>query len=201
MLKLYEFALSGNCHKVRLLLSMLGLPYTSHPVNGSQAEHKSAEFLRLNPFGQVPVLLDGELALRDSQAILVYLAAKYPAAGLYPADPAMQALIQGWLSTAAHEVARGPGLLRLHYKFGRTIDLVAAQQLTTQLLNVVNDVLSEQPWLAGAQVTIADLAVYPYLALAHEGQVDLSPFPAITRWLRDFAALPGYLPMAGMVPA
>ncbi len=200
MLKLYEFALSGNCHKVRLLLSMLGLPYSSHLVNGSQAEHKSAAFLRLNPLGQVPLLLDGAWALRDSQAILLYLAAQHPAAGFYPADLQAQALVQSWLATAANEINRGPALLRMHYKFGRAIDLVAAEHTTAQLLEVLNDALTAAPWLVGTQVTIADLAIYPYLALAHEGRVDLQPFLAIKRWLGAVEALPGYLPMPGIIP-
>jgi glutathione S-transferase len=68
MITLYEFALSGNCHKIRLMLSMLGLEYQSVIVNGSAQQQKSAEFLAMNPFGQVPVLTEGEATIRDSQA-------------------------------------------------------------------------------------------------------------------------------------
>ena len=81
MLTLYEFALSGNCHKVRLLLSLLGVRYQSQPVDAAARQHKSAGFLALNPLGQVPVLCDGEHCLRDSQAILCYLARRYDASG------------------------------------------------------------------------------------------------------------------------
>lgn len=77
MLTLYDFALPGHCHKIRLLLSLLKVGYASILVNLLKQEQKSACFLKLNPFGQVPVLVDGEASLRDSQAILVYLARQY----------------------------------------------------------------------------------------------------------------------------
>lgn len=88
MIRLYEFALSGNCHKVRLMLSLLGLPYESVLVSGANREHKSAAFLAMNPLGQVPVLTDGDLVVRDSQAILVYLASRYGGPTWWPQDPA-----------------------------------------------------------------------------------------------------------------
>jgi len=197
-LKLYEFGLSGNCHKVRLMLSMLGIQYESHVVNGSAGEHKSADFLALNPFGQVPVLLDEQVALRDSQAILLYLALKHPAAKFYPTIIEEQCAVQSWLSIASSEVTRGPGLLRLHYRFGKTIDVASAQQTTLQLLQVLNATLATQSWLVGSSITIADLAIYPYLALAHEGQVDLTDYPAITNWLAAVEALPGFVTMPGI---
>lgn len=197
-MKLYEFGLSGNCHKVRLMLSMLGLNYESYVVNGSIGEHKAADFLALNPFGQVPVLLDEAVVLRDSQAILLYLALKHPAKGLYPTTLAAQCAVQSWLSIASSEVSRGPGLLRLHYRFGKVIDVDSAQQTTLQLLQVLNAELAAQSWLVGSSVTIADLAMYPYLALAHEGQVDLTDYPAITDWLAAVEALPGFVTMAGI---
>jgi glutathione S-transferase len=77
MMTLYEFAPSGNCHKVRLMLSLLGLAWRSVAVNGREREQKSAAFLALNPFGQVPVLVDGTVTVCDSQSILVYLARHY----------------------------------------------------------------------------------------------------------------------------
>lgn len=77
MIEHHEFALSGNCHKVRLLLSLLGLEYRSIRADGAGGAHKRPDFLRLNPWGQVPVLSDDGLVLRDSQAILIYLAKQY----------------------------------------------------------------------------------------------------------------------------
>jgi len=87
MMKLHEVALSGNCHKVRLLLSMLGLSYESVAVDLAAGEHHTPAYLALNPFGEVPTLVDGDVAIRDSQAILVYLASCYGGERWWPQDP------------------------------------------------------------------------------------------------------------------
>ncbi len=198
MISLYEFALSGNCHKVRLMLALLGQDYRSVLVNGQQKEHKSAEFLSKNPFGQVPVLQDGDTVIRDSQAILVYLARTYGAENWLPQAPAAMAEVIAWLSTAANEVSRGPSALRSHHKFGRAINPLEAEIICDSLLDVLQSQLSRQDWLVGAQVSIADIAMYPYIALAPEGEVDLSGYPAVTAWLSRIQALPGYVGMPGM---
>lgn len=88
----------------------------------------------------------------------------------------------------------------MHYKFGRVIDIDAALALSRQLLLVLEKKLQQDSWLVGTAVTIADIAMYPYLALAHEGQLDLTAYPAITRWLHDFESLPGYVVMPGILP-
>lgn len=198
MIELFEFALSGNCHKVRLMLSFLGLEYTSHLVNAGEREHKSPAYLLMNPLGQVPVLKDGDIILRDSQAILVYLARAYGADTWFPTDAAQAALITAWLSTAANEVTRGPNALRLHHKFGRTIPVEEATTITANLLQVLNEHLAHRQWLATDSMTIADIAVYPYIALAHEGNVELGAFPHIEHWLRRIERLRGFVAMPGI---
>ncbi|MGX9936920.1 glutathione S-transferase family protein [Advenella kashmirensis] len=199
MITLYDLAASGNCHKVRLLLSLLGVQYHSRAVNLMDGEHKLANFLQMNPFGQVPVLVDGDVILRDSQAILVYLAKQYGDHGWLAADdPIAMAQVTAWLSTAANEVARGPNDLRLHYKFGRQLDLVAAQQITERLYGIVEQQLQASGWLVGDHITIADIAVYPYIALSPESQVSLASYPALLAWVGRIQALPGYVGMPGM---
>lgn len=198
MLELYEFALSGNCHKVRLMLGLLGLSYDSITINGSLREHKSPEFLSMNSFGQVPVLKDGNTVVRDSQAILVYLAHQYGDEQWCPKDAATMAHIMAWLATAANEMARGPNALRLHHKFGRDINLDDAQQITNTLLNIINERLGCHEWIATDTPSIADVALYPYIALAPEGKVDLSPYPSVLAWMQRMQALPGYVGMPGM---
>ncbi|RYZ78977.1 MAG: glutathione S-transferase family protein, partial [Moraxellaceae bacterium] len=170
MIELYEFALSGNCHKVRLLLSILNVGYKSILLNSAEGEHKAASFLTKNPLGQVPVVKDGEIVIRDSQAILVYLAKAYGGENWFPNDARKLAGIMEWLSTAAHEIARGPNALRLHHKFGRDINLADATKVTDNILYFINSHLASLEWLANDEVTIADMAVYPYVALAHEGK-------------------------------
>ncbi|WP_157669770.1 glutathione S-transferase family protein [Chitinibacter sp. GC72] len=201
MIQLYEFALSGNCHKVRLMLSLLGIPYQSIAVNGAEREHKSPEFLAKNPLGQVPVLVDGDVVLRDSQAILVYLARQYGATQAdfwLPSDPAGQAQVQAWLATAANEVTRGPNALRLFHKWGRNVTVAEAETITAQLMAVLETTLSQQPWLAAPQITIADIALYPYIALSIEGKVPLEQYPAVCQWLARIEAQPGFVTMPGI---
>ena len=77
MLKLYDYKISGNCYKARLMLWLLKLKHEIIPVALEKGEHKSPKYLKLNPFGQVPVLVDGDIIVRDSQAILIYLAQQY----------------------------------------------------------------------------------------------------------------------------
>jgi glutathione S-transferase len=198
MLELFEFPLSGNSHKVRLFLSLLGLEYNSHILNGAEREQKSATHLVMNPFGQVPVLKDGDTIIRDSQAILVYLARAYGAEEWFPNNATKAAEITAWLSTAANEVARGPNALRLHYKFGRAINLEEATAITENLLQLLNTHLEQHQWLATDVMTIADVAVYPYLALAHESKVDLAPYVYIENWLARIEKLDRFVSMPGI---
>jgi glutathione S-transferase len=198
MLKLYEFAVSGNAHKIRLMLSLLGLGYEGIAVNGLKKQHKSTEFLAMNPFGQVPVLIDGDITLRDSNAILVYLARQYGDDHWLPNDPAELAQVTAWLATSANELAWGPSRLRVHYKFGRDINVEESEQITANLLTILENRLTHHDWLAMEHITIADIAIYPYIALAPESKVDLSDYPAIIGWLRRIQTLPGYVGMAGM---
>ena len=198
MISLYEFTLSGNCHKVRLMLSLLGLPYNSILVDSAHQAHKSPEFLGMNPFGQVPVLTDGAVVLRDSQAILFYLARAYGKGDWLPDDPVMAAQVVAWLATAANEVWQGPAMLRLHHKFAKPIDEAAAHAVTAELFHILEAHLSAQPWLVNPLPTIADVAMYPYIALVPEGKWNLEPYPNLRAWLSRIRALPGYVGMPGM---
>lgn len=194
-MELYEIPPSGNCHKIRLFLSLLQIPYTSVQVDVANQQQKSASFLKMNPFGQLPVLKDGETVVWDSQAILVYLARQYAAPSWLPQDAVGMSRVMAWLSTAANEVARGPSSLRIYYKFGRPIAMDDAQQVTATVMQILEAQLQTTDWLAADNITIADIAVYPYIALAPEGKIDLTPYPAICRWLSRIQALPNYVGM------
>lgn len=198
MIELHEFALSGNCHKVRLMLSLLGLEYRSMPVRGTEREHKQEAFLALNPFGQVPVLVDAGLAVRDSQAILIYLARKYGGAAWWPEEAGELAAVAPWLFTAANEIARGPNAARLHRKFGMALDYEAALAVAAGVMGTIEAHLSGRAWLALDRPTLADIACYPYLALAWEGGIALERYPAMRDWFTRIQNLPGYVAMPGM---
>jgi len=198
MMTLYNIPLSGNCHKVRMLLSFLGIPYQKYDIDMANNEQKSPEYLKINPFGQAPVLDDNGIIIRDSQAILVYLAKQYGKADWWPDDPVEIANIVSWLSTAANELAQGPNKLRLHYKFGRAIDLSLANEVTDNLLTILNTHLADKDWLVGEKISIADIALYPYIALSHEGKVELMNYENILSWLFRIETLPNYLSMPGL---
>lgn len=198
MITLYEFPMSGHSHKARLLLSLLKVPYDSVVVRGGEREHKSPDFLAMNPFGQVPVLRDGDLVLRDSQAILTYLARRHGGDSWLPADPAQHAQVVSWLATAGNEMTRGPNALRLHHKFGRAILVEDAQQITANLLAVLEERLRQHDWVALDHITIADIALFPYLALAPEARIDLGHHPHVVAWLARIQALDGYVGMPGI---
>ncbi len=195
-LTLHHFALSGHSHRVQLMLSLLGLPHEIVPVNLRQGEHKSKEFLALNPFGQVPVLQDGDTALFDSNAILVYLARRFDPAGRWlPHDAAAQAAVQAWLSVAAGLIAFGPAAARLITLFGARLNAEEVIARAHQLLQVMEGVLGRHDFLTGATATLADVACYSYVAAAPEGNVDLTPYPHVRGWLQRIEALPGFVPL------
>jgi len=197
-MELFEIAPSGNCHKIRMFLSLLQIPYQSVLVDVANLEQKSESFLRMNPLGQLPVLKDGNTVVWDSQAILVYLARQYAPASWMPQDAVGMSRVMEWLSTAANEVGRGPSVLRVHYKFGRAIAMEDALQATATVLGLLELHLETEEWLAAKHITIADIAVYPYIALAPEGKIDLTPYPVICQWLSRIQALPNYVGMPNM---
>lgn len=196
--KLYDLELSGNCYKVRLLAAMLGVPLELVPVDTRTGEQKKKPVIELNPFGQIPVFVEGDLVLRDSQAILVYLARKYGGETWLPTDPAGMAAVTTWLMVAENEMARGPADARVHDKFGRPLDIGKARAKAAEVLTILEDHLSRHQWLALGRPTIADIACMPYVALAHEGGVPLGEYPAVLAWIGRVKALPGFTPMPGI---
>lgn len=196
-MNLYDLDLSGNCYKVRLFAALAQIPLEITPVDFLGGAHKRAPLIELNPWGELPVLVDGDVVLRDSHAILIYLAGVYGGAAWWPADPAKQAEVAQWLSTSANEVQNGPASARLVDKFGYALDKDDTLRRAARILPLIDAHLSRHDWLALSRPTIADCAVYPYVALAPEGAVDLSPYPAINRWIARIKALPHYLVMPG----
>jgi glutathione S-transferase len=193
---LYRHPVSGHAHRVELFLSLLKLPFRLVDVDLMAGAQKKPDFLRKNPFGQVPVIEDGDVTLADSNAILVYLAGRYDESGTwYPREALAAARVQQWLSVAAGQLAAGPGAARLVKLFGFPLDHARAVAVSGQLLPVLDRVLSTQAFLTGTTPTIADVAIYSYTALAPEGEVSLEPYGNIRAWLARVEALPGFVPM------
>lgn len=199
-LKLYDRELSGNAYKARLLLSFLDLPYERIPVAMKDGRNQvDQDYLRLNPRGQIPTLLDGDTALWGSTAILGYLALRYDGTGRWlPRDPLSFGQVMQWLELAQNEVLTGLFRARALVKFGLAGDLGAAQALAGKALGVLESRLAGEQWLAGPGPTIADIACFPYAALAWEGNVEMEPYPAVGRWLEDFSSLDRFVAMPGI---
>lgn len=198
MLKLYDVTLSGNCHKARLMLSLLGLEHELVPVNLKEGEHKSPTYLKLNPLGQVPVLVDGNVVIRDAQAILVYLAQRYGSEDWLPRAAEPMAKVVQWLSTAANDIQNGIAALRLHYLFNTVIDLEQTQHKADQILLLFNQHLQEWQWLECDRPTIADVACFPYIALAADAKIALDAYSNVVAWVNRVKQLPGYVGMPGL---
>lgn len=197
-MKLYDLSLSGNCYKVRLLAALAGIPLDIVAVDFLAGEHKRPPLIDLNPWGEIPILEDGEVVLRDSQAILVYLARRYAGEAWLPGDATGMATVMQWLSTSANEVQNGPGAARLVDKFGYQLDKADTLRRAARILPLIEAHLSGHDWLALERPTIADCAVFPYVALAPEGGVSLADFPNIRQWIARIKALPGFVPMPGI---
>jgi glutathione S-transferase len=192
-MKLYHHPLSGHSHRARLFISLLGLPHELVEVDLMSGAHKKPDFLELNPFGQVPVLQDGNVVVSDSNAIMVYLAKKHGRTDWLPEEPLRAAAVQRWLSVAAGEVAYGPAAARLITLFGAKLSPQEVIARAHTLLEKLEKHLTGRDWLVGDAPTIADVAIYSYVARAPEGNVDLASYPAVQAHLRRMEALPGFV--------
>jgi len=196
-LTLYGTPRSGHAHRVELLLSMLGLPYSY--IEAPADVRNSAEFLRLNPLGQIPVLIDGERIFCDSNAIMVYLVKKYaPGSGWLPEEPVAAAQVYRWLSIAAGELRYGPATAREIKQWGLPGDLNIACNIAEKLLRFMDAHLTDRHFLALNHPTLADLACYSYVAHAPEGEILLTEYPHVRAWLTEVEALPHFKPMPGL---
>jgi glutathione S-transferase len=193
VMKLYFHPLSGHAHRARLFLSLLGQPFELIEVDLAKGEHKQPEFLKLNGFGQVPVLVDGETVIADSNAILVYVARKFGKTDWLPEDAVGGAKVQRWLSVAAGQLAFGPAAARLITVFGAKFNADEVIARAHALYNVLDGELAARKWLAADHITVADVAIYSYTARAPEGNIDLSAYPNVRAWLERIEKLPGFV--------
>lgn len=194
-LKLYRHPLSGHSHRAQLALSLMGLPHELIDVDLMKGAHKAPDFVKLSPFGQVPVLDDAGATIFDSNAILVYLATRYDADRRWlPRDPKGQADVQAWLSVAASQIAFGPAMARLITVFGATYSPDEVIGRAHALLKVMDAQLASRAFLVGNAATLADIAGYSYISAVPEGNVDLAAYPNVRAWLGRVEALPGFVP-------
>ncbi|GJH14178.1 glutathione S-transferase [Caballeronia novacaledonica] len=192
-MKLYYHPLSGHSHRARLFMSLVGLQPELVEVDLMKGAHKAPEFLKLNRFGQVPVLIDDGTAISDSNAILVYVAKKFGKEDWLPEAPEAAASIQRWLSVAAGEIAHGPAAARLITVFGAKYDPEQAISRAHSVLLLIEAELDGREFISNDHPTVADVALYSYIARAPEGNVDLANYPNVNAWLRRIEALQGFV--------
>ena len=179
---------------MRLFAALANIELELVAVDFLNGEHTKSPLSELNPLKQLPILEDGGHIVRDAQAILVYLAGTYGGLAWWPDNARGQAEIVQWLSFAANEVQHSLNAARLVQKFGYPLDKAAALEKATAVLTLLDDHLQRNDWLALDRPTIADCAVYPYVVLGPEGDVDLTPYSHVARWMARIESLPGYLP-------
>lgn len=196
-MKLYDFTYSGNAYKVRLMLSFLGQSYETQIINLAEGEQQSADFLAVNPAGKVPVLVDGETTIPDSNAILVYLAKTFKNTDLLPDDAKDLSQVVSWLGNVSDDIDNGLNAARLVKLFGFPLNLETAQERGKAHLEKLESHFSENEWLAAGRLTIADIAMYPYVKMAEDGEVSLDGFNNVKRWLASFEAHSCYVGLEG----
>ena len=198
MYKVYGDYQSGNCYKVKLMLSLLGRPYEWHPVDILKGETETPEFLAMNPNGKVPVLeLEDGSYLWESNAILNFLA---DGSEFLPSEPRLRTQVLQWqfFEQYSHEpyvaVAR---FIQLYQGLpeARRSEYEECHVRGHKALKVMEKQLQRTPYLVGENFSIADIALYAYTHVADEGGFDLAPYPAIRTWLARVASHPRYIGM------
>jgi glutathione S-transferase len=193
-MRLYDYAGSCNCYKVRLLLAQLGVPYERVPVDIFAGETLTDEYAEINPARSTPVLeVDGRY-LPESNAILSFLARGTP---YMPEDPFEQAQVVAWLIYEQTDVVPMIGGLRFRLLTGRLTasdrDAERRRRGALEVLQALDEHLASRDFLVGRGYTIADIAVYGYTHRADEAGLELEPYPNVRAWLARVEAQPGYV--------
>lgn len=184
MLQIYGNFGSGNCLKVKYIADAIGMPFELHEVRSRSGETSTPEFLKLNPAGQVPVvILDDGRSLAQSNAILRYLALD---TRFIPADRYEAAKVDEWLfwEQYSHEPSVAVARARVVYDKQAVSDLDPnLVRQGNKALDLMEKALTGRTWLVGEAMTIADIALLPYTRQAPQGGFDLSGRPALLRWI------------------
>jgi len=199
-MKLYGMTDSGNCYKPRLLLAKLDIPFEHVETNSRDGSTRQPAFLAKNPNGKVPVLeLDDGRFIWESNAILLYLA---EGTRFLPADGYRRALVYQWLFFEQYSHEPYIAVRRALTKYPERAALATPERMAATLdggnraLEVMERQLASTPFLIGAELTVADIALYAYTHDADTGGFDLSLFPAVSAWLERVANDPGHVPLS-----
>ena len=197
-MKLYDYLSSGNGYKVRLVLHRLAIPFERVEVDILEGESRTAAFLARNPNGRIPVLeLDDGRFLAESNAIMAYLA---DGSDLLPDDRWQRALVFQWLFFEQYSHEPNIATVRFWLTHAALTDerramLDGKRRQGHAALQVMEDRLAQAPFLVADRFTIADVGLYAYTHVAHEGGFDLAGYPAVTAWLARVAGEPAHIPI------
>lgn len=198
---LYGIWLSGPTYKAGLAMSLMGQSFAYKHVDLRAGAHKQPEYLAINRFGQVPALVDGDLKLCQSGAILLYLADKSGKMGGKTAED--KARVREWLfwefDRLASNIYRPRAIKRGFMKADDNVHQMYVNQ-AGDALKVLDGALAKSDFLVGSEATIADVAVYGDVAYAEEGAIDLSPYPNLKAWMARVEKLPGFKKYEDVLP-
>lgn len=195
-MKLYDTRFSGNCYKVRLILNQIGQAYEHFDIDIFEGESRTPDFLKKNPNGRVPVLeLDNGLCLAESNAILFYLAEGTP---LLPAERLERAEMLQWMFFEQYNHEPNIAVARALTLFApateeNTSVIKEKQEKGYDALDVMEGHLKAREYIAGANYSIADIALYAYTHVAHEGGFDMTRFENIRGWLERVKDQPDHI--------
>jgi glutathione S-transferase len=188
MLKIYGSDLSGPSNKVRMTANALGLKYEYIPISIRNGENRTPEFLNMNPAGKIPVINDDGFILFESGAIIRYLAEK-AGSSLYPKDRKERAMIDQWMDFIALHV--GTSVSKVSYnRIFAPMRQVAVDEAAVvdglkslgQFLPVIDRQISKEKYVAGAELSLADISLLTVLDPADVAGIDLSAYPHVVTW-------------------
>ena len=199
MYQVYGDMQSGNCYKIKLLLQLLEIEHKWHHVDILEGDAQTPDFIAMNPNGKIPVLqINADECLSESNAILNYLA---EGTDLLPSNSLERARVLQWqfFEQYSHEpyiaVARYINLY-LGLPDSRLDEYKAKQEGGHKALSVMEEQLSRSSFLVGDSLTIADISLFAYTHVAHEGGFDLEGYPNILNWINRIQALPHFVTMS-----
>jgi glutathione S-transferase len=203
-LVLHDYALDDQCYKVRLLLSVMRLDCELIAVDAFPGrEHLGPAYRRLNPLGRLPILCDGDFVLSGAEAILAYLAKAHDRSGRWlPGDGRQFGAVMAWLAFASGDL-HAASQARLHDVLEGPGDGPALRQAARDAFRIMDDHMTRRgfdgaEWFVGETATVADIALFPAIALSRDFGVEHEEYPALRHWIRKVRGLPGFVTMPGI---
>jgi glutathione S-transferase len=202
-LTLHDYELDEDCYKIRLFLSLIQRPYAKIAVDVHPGgEHRSSRYLKLNPLGVLPILADGDFVLCEAEAILAYLARKYDESNAwFPSEAAALGQVLQWLAFAngplkAASTARRHAMLEQAGMDGSALAARSSFRIMDDY--ITKREFGDDKWFVGGAPTIADVALFPAIALSRDFGIDHDEFAALRRWMDRMRTLPGFITMPGI---